>query len=188
MSAVPEPTDAGRSVRKATLFQLVFLTYSVMCSGAYGLEPMVSSSGPGMTLLLLVVLPCVYAAPISLVVSELAARHPVEGGYYRWARLAFGEFVGYQAAWLCWLTIFFTNAAFAVLFASYLRHFWPELSPAVHFLAAAALVWVTTFLNYRGIRLVGTTSVVLTLLIFLPFLVLTLLGLLRGHANPFVPF
>jgi amino acid transporter len=184
MSAVALPAEAGPSVRKATLFQLVFLTYSVMCSGAYGLEGMVSSSGPGMTLLLLAVLPCVYAAPISLVVAELSARYPVEGGYYRWARLAFGDFVGYQAAWLCWLTIFFTNAAFAVLFASYLRHFLPDLSPSVHFAAAAALVWVTTFLNYRGIRLVGTASVVLTVLIFLPFFFLTLLGFLHGRRTP----
>ncbi len=27
----------------------------------------------------------------------------VEGGYYRWARMAFGDFVGYQTGWLVWL-------------------------------------------------------------------------------------
>jgi amino acid transporter len=175
-------------VRKASLFQLVFLTYSVMCSGAYGLEEMISSTGPGMALLILAVLPLVYAAPISLAVSELAARYPVEGGYYRWARLAFGDFVGYQAAWLAWLTIFFTNAAFAVLFASYLRHFLPDLAPGVPFAVAVTLVWLTTFLNYRGIRLVGTASVILTVLIFLPFFFLTAIGLLQWRFNPFVPF
>jgi amino acid transporter len=179
---------AGLTPRKASLFQLVFLTYSVMCSGAYGLEGMVSVSGPGLTLLVLSVLPLVWAAPISLACAELAARHPIEGGYYRWARLAFGDFVGYQSAWLAWLTMFSTNAAFAVLFASYLRHFLAGLSPSALFGVAVALVWVTTLLNYFGIRLVGTASVILTLLIFLPFLLMTALGLWQWRFDPFVPF
>jgi amino acid transporter len=184
-----DPAGATRRVlRKASVFQLVFLTYSVMCSGAYGLEEMVSSTGPGLTLVVLALLPIVWAAPISLAVAELAARHPVEGGYYRWARLGFGDRVGYLAAWLAWLTMFSTNAAFAVLFASYLRHFVPGLTPLAHFAVAAGLVWVATALNYRGIRLVGTTSVVLTVLIFVPFFLLTLIGLLRWQFNPFEPF
>ena len=39
--------------RKATTLHLVFMTYSVICSGAYGLEEMISGSGPGMALLTL---------------------------------------------------------------------------------------------------------------------------------------
>jgi amino acid transporter len=179
---------AGRGARKATVLQLVFMTYSVICSGAFGLEEMVSVSGPGLAILTLVVLPVIWAAPISLACAELSARYPVEGGYYRWVRLAFGDFVGYVAGWLVWLTMFATNAAFAVLFASYLRHFVPSLTASQHFWAAVALVWVTTALNYRGIRLVGNASVILTVLIFLPFLVMTVLGFARWRYDPLVPF
>jgi amino acid transporter len=178
----------GISRPKATAFQLVFMTYAVICSGAYGLEEMVSASGPGMAILTLAVLPFVWAAPLSLACAELSARFPVEGGYYRWARLAFGEFTGYLAGWFTWLAIFATNATFAVLFASYLRHFVPGLTPLGHFLVAAGLVWLTVALNYRGIRLVGTAAVVLTVLIFLPFLALTLLGILGWRFDPFSPF
>ncbi len=46
--------------KKATTFHLVFMTYSVICSGAYGLEEMISGSGPGIALLTLVVLPALY--------------------------------------------------------------------------------------------------------------------------------
>jgi amino acid transporter len=164
------------------------MTYAVICSGAYGLEQMVSLSGPGMAILTLAVLPLVWAAPLSLACAELSARFPVEGGYYRWARLAFGEFTGYLAGWLTWLAIFATNATFAVLFASYLRHFIPGLSSLGHFLAAAGLVWLTVALNYRGIRLVGRAAVVLTVLIFLPFLAMTLLGVAGWRFDPLAPF
>jgi amino acid transporter len=183
-----DPLKVSDGPRKATAFQLVFMTYAVICSGAYGLEEMVSASGPGLSMLVLFVLPIVYAAPIALTCAELSARHPVEGGYYRWVQMAFGDTVGYCAGWLVWLTMFATNAAFAVLFANYLRYFFPELSPGVHFTVAATLVWVAVFFNYRGISLVGTASVIFTLLIFVPFLVMTVMGLLQWKYSPFVPF
>jgi amino acid transporter len=175
-------------LRKASTFHLVFMTYAVICSGAYGLEQMVSASGPGMAILTLCLLPVIWAVPLSLACAELSARFPVEGGYYRWARMAFGDFVGYQAGWLVWLANLATNGTFAVLFASYLRYFVPRMSTLGHFGVALLLVWLSTWLNYRGIRLVGTTSVVVTILIFLPFLAMTLLGLFEWRFNPLTPF
>jgi amino acid transporter len=164
------------------------MTYAVICSGAYGLEEMVSASGPGLALTTLFVLPLLYAAPISMACSELSARHPVEGGYYRWVRMAFGDAAGYMAGWLVWLTLFATNAAFAVLFGGYLRYFIPDLAPAVQFGVAVALVWAATLLNVRGIQIVGKATVVLTVLILLPFVALTALGLAEWRFDPFVPF
>jgi amino acid transporter len=174
--------------RKATAFQLVFMTYAVICSGAYGLEEIISASGPGLSMVALLVLPVLYAAPISLTCAELSARYPLEGGYYRWVRLAFGDFVGYLSAWLVWASMFATNAAFAVLFGNYLRYFIPDLSPGAHLAVAAAVVWAAIALNYRGINLVGWASVVFTLVIFVPFLVMTVLGLFQWRYNPFEPF
>ncbi len=154
--------------KKATTFQLVFMTYGVVCSGAYGLEEMISRSGPGIAILALLLLPAIWGAPAALACAELSARHPVEGGYYRWARMAFGDFPGFMTGWLVYLSIFATNAAFAVLFVNYLRHFVP-VEGLPRFLVAAGLVWATTFLNYRGIVLVGIAAVVMTVLIFVPF-------------------
>ncbi|HEU4403512.1 MAG TPA: APC family permease [Candidatus Polarisedimenticolia bacterium] len=179
---------AGPAPRKATAFQLVFMMYSVICSGAYGLEQMVSNSGPGMAILTLSILPIIWAVPLALACAELSALYPVEGGYYRWARMAFGDFVGYQAGWLVWLANLATNGTFAVLFANYARQWIPNMSTGVHWCIAASLVWLSTWMNYRGIRIVGGASVVLTILIFLPFLALTLLGILHWQFNPLVPF
>jgi len=174
--------------RKATAFQLVFMTYAVICSGAYGLEEIVSASGPGLAMLALVVLPLVYAAPATLACAELSARFPVEGGYYRWVTMAFGDLVGYLAGWLVWISMFATNAAFAVLFGNYLRYFVPGLSPEAHLLVAAALVWVAVALNYRGINLVGWASVVFTIIIFIPFFLMTVGGFWQWRFSPIEPF
>ncbi len=179
---------AARAPRRATTFHLVFLTYSVVCSGAYGLEEMVSASGPGLAIAMMIALPLLWVVPLALTCAELSSHHPVEGGYYRWARMAFGDFVGYQAGWLVWLANLATNAAFAVLFANYLRVMFPALGGNGRWLVALAVIWGTTILNILGIRMVGDTSVILTALIFLPFLFMTIGGLFQWHFNPMLPF
>ena len=183
-----EPSAPGQAPRRATTFHLVFLTYSVVCSGAYGLEQMVSASGPGLAIAMMLALPLLWVVPIALTCAELSSHHPVEGGYYRWARMAFGDFVGYQAGWLVWLANLATNAAFAVLFANYLKVMAPSLGDTGRWEVALAVIWGTTLLNILGIRLVGDTSVLLTVLIFLPFLCMTVGGLLQWRFNPLVPF
>lgn len=164
------------------------MTYVVVCSGAYGLEEIVSASGPGLAVLVLLVLPAVYAAPMALTCAELSARFPVEGGYYRWVRMAFGDAAGFTAGWLAWLTTFATNASFAVLFGEYLRYFAPNLGVTAQFAIAAALVWCVVLLNLRGIRLVGRAAVMLTLLVALPFVALTIGGALQWRYSPVQPF
>ena len=42
----PAATTTPSGPRKATAFQLVFMTYAVICSGAYGLEEIVSFTVP----------------------------------------------------------------------------------------------------------------------------------------------
>jgi len=93
-----------------------------------------------------------------------------------------------MVAWLVWLTLFATNASFAVLFSNYLRYFVPGLSQSAHFLAAVVLVWTAVLLNYRGISLVGTASMIFTALIFVPFAIMSVLGLLHWQHNPVTPF
>jgi amino acid transporter len=180
--------DSRVKPRKAGVLQLVFLTYALICGGAYGLEEMISTSGPGLAITVLAIFPLLYAAPMALVCSELASRYPVRGGYYRWTSMAFGRFAGFNVAWLMWIALFATNASFAVLFGNYLRYFFPNLSPEAQFAVSVALVWVAVLLNGRGIHMVGTVSTVLMLAVLTPFVVMTITGFLRWQHNPMIPF
>lgn len=44
---------AASSVKKATFLQLAFMIYGAVCAGAFGLEDMISTAGPGWAGLLL---------------------------------------------------------------------------------------------------------------------------------------
>jgi glutamate:GABA antiporter len=60
--------------------------------------------------------------PLSLVVIHMSSRLPVEGGLYEWARIAFGDQIGFLVAWNLWLyAILYVGLAglITVTFASY---------------------------------------------------------------------
>ncbi len=80
---VPGPSTAS-TIRKASLFYFVFVMFSYTTGGPFGLELMVTTSGPGVSLIYLLILPLFLSIPVSLVAAELTTAMPVEGGFYRW--------------------------------------------------------------------------------------------------------
>jgi len=56
------------------------------------------------SLLLFVLAILTFLIPSGLMVAELNARMPEEGGLYLWTRSAFGDLHGYIAAWTYWLS------------------------------------------------------------------------------------
>ena len=85
----------GLKKKNFTLPAMIFFLYCACAGGAFGVESMISSSGPGLTLILLVLIPILWALPIGLYCSELTNLIPVDAGPYVWTRMAFGEFWGF---------------------------------------------------------------------------------------------
>ncbi len=178
---------AKSALRKAGLFYFVWVMFSYCTGGPFGLEDMITKSGPGMTLLYLLVIPFFWCIPVSLVSAELTTAMPVEGGFYRWVRAGFGDFWGFLAGWWNWSASFFLGSVYAVQFADYLGFYLPGLAGWKHYLVSWAMVAVITYINVRGIQMVGKFATVLEIFILLPVLVLTLIGLTHWRHNPFVP-
>jgi len=175
------------TLRKASLFYLVFVMFSYTTGGPFGLEDMVSTSGPGMTLIYLLALPFFWCIPVSLVSAELTTAMPVEGGFYRWTRAAFGDFWGFLAGWWNWSASFLLGGAYAVLFTDYLTYYFPAITGWKHYLVSVALIALITWVNVRGIQMVGKVATALEIFIFLPVITMIVMGLLRWHHNPFSP-
>jgi amino acid transporter len=175
------------SLRKAGLFYFVWVMFSYCTGGPFGLEDMVTTSGPGMTLIYLLVIPFFWCIPVSLVSAELTTAMPVEGGFYRWVRAGFGDFWGFLAGWWNWSASFLLGSVYAVQFSDYMGFYFPELTGWRHYVVSLAMVAVITYINVRGIQMVGKFATALELFILLPVLVLVVIGLAKWHHNPFVP-
>src|SRR5690349_15483584 len=119
------PENSTSSRRKLTVIPLVAATYFMVSGGPYGLEELVQNSGYLIALVLIVATPIVWSLPTAMMVGELAAAIPAEGGFYVWVRRAMGPFWGFQEAWLSLMASIFDMAAYPVLFVTYLSRFWP---------------------------------------------------------------
>jgi amino acid transporter len=189
---VPIPAHNTRSktvsaARKAGLLSFVFVMYSYTTAGPFGLEDQVTTSGPGMTLIYHLVLPFFWCIPISLVAAELTTAMPVEGGFYRWTRAAFGDFWGFLAGWWNWCASFLLGASYAVLFADYLGFLFPGIVGLKHYAIAVSMIAVLAYVNVRGIKAVGKVATVLEVLVFLPVAAMCIMSVRMWHHNPFVP-
>ena len=161
--------------------------FSYTTGGPFGLEDMVTTSGPGMTLIYLLVLPFFWCIPVSLVSAELTTAMPVEGGFYRWTRAAFGDFWGFLAGWWNWSASFLLGGAYAVLFTDYLVYYFPGITGWKHYLVSGALIGVITWINVRGIQMVGQVATALEIFIFVPVMTMIVIAFMNWHHNPFVP-
>jgi amino acid transporter len=161
--------------------------FAYTTGGPFGMEEMVTTSGPGVTLIYLLVLPLVWCIPISLVAAELTTAIPVEGGFYRWVRAAFGDFWGFLAGWWNWTASWLLGASYAVLFTDYLANYFPTLVGWKHYLVSVALIALLAYVNIRGIQMVGRVTAVLEFSVLIPVLLLCTMAAAKWHFNPFHP-
>src|SRR5215472_8281562 len=185
MSASSKSTQS--LLRRTSLFYFVWVMFSYCTGGPFGLEDMVTTSGPGMTLLYLLVIPVFWSIPVSLVSAELTTAMPVEGGFYRWVRAGFGDFWGFLAGWWNWCASFLLGAVYAVQFSDYLSFYIPQLAGWRHYAVSLLVVALITWINVRGIDAVGKFATALELFILMPAAVMVVMGLARWKHNPFVP-
>jgi amino acid transporter len=165
-----------------TLVPLVGALYFMVSGGPYGLEELARSVGFRAAIVILVVTPIVWSLPTALMVGELAAALPDEGGYYAWVRRALGPFWGVQEAWLSLAASVFDMAIYPTLFVLYLGRLapglaaWP-LATGVLVVAAAA-AW-----NLGGARVVGEGSAATTVALLAPFAVLSAIALFAHRSG-----
>jgi len=174
-------------VRKAALLPFVFVMYAYATGGPFGLEDMVRTSGPGLTLLYHLFIPLFWCIPVSFVAAELTTAIPVEGGFYRWVRTAFGDFWGFQAGWWNWSASFLLAAAYAVLATDYLSFYFSGIVGWKHHLVSMLIIALIAWINVRGIQMVGAVSTVLSIFVLLVVAALCVIAATKWHHNPFSP-
>jgi amino acid transporter len=175
------------AVKKAGLFYFVFVMFAYATGGPFGMEEMVTTSGPGMTLLYILVIPLFWCIPVSLVAAELTTAIPVEGGFYRWVRAGFGNFWGFLAGWWNWTASWLLGASYAVLFSDFFAKFFPSLVGWKHYLVSVVLIALLAYINIRGIQMVGLGATILEFSVLIPVLLLCVIGAAQWHHNPFRP-
>lgn len=187
-----QPADVPRA-RRLNFLPLIGVMWFIVCGGAFGLEPLVSSVGAGWAVALVLLTPLAWSLPIALMVAELASAMPEEGGYYVWVRRALGDFWGLQEGWwtVCYTAV--DMAIYPVLFVNYLAYFHAPLQLPkdgnaswsvflMRWLVAVLVIAAAFLLNSRGAHAVGRNATLNIMLVLLPFIILVVIGLARRGA------
>ena len=166
-----------------SFFALAAATFFMVSGGPYGLEELVHNTGYGGAVLLLLLVPLLWALPTGLMVGELGAAIPDEGGFYVWVRRALGPFWGFQEAWLSLMASIFDMAAYPAVFVLALSQLWPPAKEdSNRMMISAAIIGACLIWNLFGARAVGDGSILLGVVLLAPFALLVAYGVTRTPA------
>ncbi|KAJ7549214.1 hypothetical protein O6H91_07G045800 [Diphasiastrum complanatum] len=172
--------EKGCHRKKLSILPLVFVIFYEVSGGPFGVEDSVQSGGPLLALLGFIVFPFLWSIPEALITAELGTTFPENGGYVIWISSAFGQFWGFQEGWWKWLSGVIDNALYPVLFLDYLKWVFPSVGGGLaRLIFLLVITAVLTYVNYRGLTIVGYTAVLLGVFSLLPFLMLAILAIPR---------
>ncbi|KAF0696461.1 Aste57867_12782 [Aphanomyces stellatus] len=171
----------GVDRRVMTTFAVAALCYFNVSGGPIGSEPVFASGGPAMGLIALSVFPFMWCLPISLITAELSTTFPENGGFTVWVFHAFGPFWAFQEGFWFWLAGAVDNALYPALAVTCISKYAPSLATGTaSWFVKAAFASVFALPNALGVQLVGRGMIFLSVLVILPFVVLTIWGFAVG--------
>jgi len=171
---------------KMSTIGVVAIIFSLVAAGAFGIEEAIAASGPGMTLIMLLVFPFVWAFPLSEMVGEMGSLIPTEGGIYHWGREAFGEFWGWQIGFWSAITTWLCQAQYCALVVGYAGKF-IEMTDTQEYLAKVGMVVLFTIINIIGLNWLEKLETVFTVLVLIAFAAVTVVGFMNWNFNPMDP-
>lgn len=183
--AMANATKANPNPKKLTILPLIALIFYEVSGGPFGVEDSVrAGGGPLLSLLGFLIFPLFWSIPEALVTAELATSFPENGGYVLWISSAFGRFWGFQEGFWKWFSGVMDNALYPVLFLDYLKHSFPIFNHTIARIPALLGITMSlTYLNYRGLHIVGFSAVLLAGFSLLPFAVMGVLSIPRIRAR-----
>ncbi|KAG1355426.1 polyamine transporter RMV1 [Cocos nucifera] len=173
--------DAAQRVHHlqiVSILPLVFLIYHEVSGGAFGAEDSVRAAGPLLAILGFLVFPFIWSIPEALITAEMGTMFPDNGGYVVWVSSAFGPYWGFQQGWMKWIGGVIDNALYPVLFLDYLKAVIPALEGGFpRTFAVLSLTAALTYMNYRGLTMVGHVAISLGVFSILPFIIMGLMAI-----------
>lgn len=116
-------------------------------------------------------------AALGLCFAKLGQLDPQPGGPYAYARDFLGSYAGFQTNYVYWFGNWIGNIAIAVAAIGYLSDLVPAIEgPLAGVIATGALIWLLTFANILGPRVVGALEAWTMLLAIIPILGIAVFG------------
>jgi APA family basic amino acid/polyamine antiporter len=160
---------------------------SIIGVGIFNLPTSLAGYGP--ITLISMALTTVGALALALLFAALSRRLPADGGPYAYARVAFGNGLGFANAWSYWITAWAGNAAIAVGWVLYVEHFINKgQNKLVTVLLVLVGLWLPAAVNLSGVKNIGSVQVITTVIKFVAVAFVAIVGLFFISSANFTPW
>lgn len=178
--------------KSMNLFDLVL--FNIVAVVGLRWTAMAAGAGPSSLILWLIAL-FIFFIPSALVVIELTARYPKEGGIYVWTKSAFGEFHSFVPSFFYWVNnlVYFPNLLMfeAGIFLYIFGSQWLHLEKSGLYTGTFSLVvlWIAVIVNMVGVKTGKWLQNIGAMGSWLPAIILAIIGVIAwqkfGCANTF---
>src|SRR5215467_9270094 len=187
----PRPASKSPSGESAHQFGLTaamaLIVGSIIGVGVFNLPTSLAGIGP--ITLVSMALTTIGAIALALMFAALSRRLPADGGPYAYARVAFGNRMGFANAWSYWITAWAGNAAIAVGWVLYVEHFINKgHTKWITVLLVLVGLWLPASVNLSGVKNIGSVQVVTTVIKFAVLAFISTVGLFFISSANFTPW
>ena len=113
---------------------------------------------------------------LTIVFSFLCTQTGKAGGPHIYARMFFGEKVGFFITWIFWCGAWACNPILIATAVNYLMSFAGDMTPLQKIICEIAMVFSLTYVNLRGVKTTGIFEIVLTTFKVLPLIIIPILA------------
>src|SRR5215471_9884233 len=173
----PGKTTEGEQPNQFGLTAAIALIVgSIIGVGIFNLPSSLAAYGP--ITLISMALTTVGALAFALLFAALSRRLPADGGPYAYARVAFGNRLGFMNAWSYWITAWAGNAAIAVGWVLYVEHFINKgQNKFFSVLLVLVGLWIPVAINLSGVKNMGSVQTVTSIIKFAALAFMSTVGL-----------
>src|SRR3954454_20656394 len=178
--AETEATESAAKPGAEAKFGLPQATALIMGSiigvGIFNLPYSLAAYGP--ISIVAMALTTVGAIALAVMFAGLSRRLPADGGPYAYARVAFGNGVGFTNAWSYWITAWAGNAAIVTGWVFYVEHFINKSGvTGWSIVIALAGLWIPALINLVGTKSMGSVQVWTSIIKFVLLAIMSTFGL-----------
>jgi APA family basic amino acid/polyamine antiporter len=183
------PVEAGSDAgpRFGLPVAIALIMGSIIGVGIFNLPTSLAGYGP--ITLVSMGLTTVGALALALLFAALSRRLPADGGPYAYARVGFGNPLGFVNAWSYWITAWSGNAAIAVGWVLYVEEFVNEDHNRAGSVVLVLIgLWIPAAINLSGVKNMGAVQVVTTILKFAALVFMSTIGLFYITSANYTPW
>jgi APA family basic amino acid/polyamine antiporter len=160
---------------------------SIIGVGIFNLPTSLASYGP--ITLVSMGLTTIGALVLAVLFGALSRRLPADGGPYAYARVGFGNPLGFANAWSYWITAWAGNAAIAVGWVLYVEHFVnKDHTKGWSIVLVLVGLWIPAAINLSGAKNMASIQMLTTILKFSALLFISTVGLFFIEGSNYTPW